>query len=218
MLTSTFFSTCHLSSTSWVSFTELSSGCGDKAYYHSFDSSLFIMPCDSWKMREDSARQDFKIIVTTPYCFWIVQKFLEMQCVEHWWGKSWHWREGSLEQTLGSCLGKAFSQLRVAYPLGTRLWQDLFVPAATISSVNPQQGAVWLQSALTICLHMSWWSVFNFLSISEWLICVFHSDSIIRHWILAITYILFALMWSCVGVCVRTPSAWRPLAKASIAS
>ena len=139
MLTSTFFSTCHLSSTSWVSFTELSSGCGDKAYYHSFDSSLFIMPCDSWKMREDSARQDFKIIVTTPYCFWIVQKFLEMQCVEHWWGKSWHWREGSLEQTLGSCLGKAFSQLRVAYPLGTRLWPDLFVPAATISSVTPSK-------------------------------------------------------------------------------
>lgn len=79
MLTSTLFSTCHLSSTSWVSFTELSSGCGDKAYYHSFDSSLFIMPCDSWKVREDSARQDFKIIITTPYCFWIVQKFLEMQ-------------------------------------------------------------------------------------------------------------------------------------------
>ena len=93
MLTSTLFSSCHLSSTSWVPFTVLSSGCGDKAYYHSFDSSLFIMPRDSWKMRDDSARWDFKIIVTIPYYFWIVQEFLEMQmCWALMGKKKGHWR------------------------------------------------------------------------------------------------------------------------------
>lgn len=112
------------------------------------------------------------------------KSFWKCRCVEHWWGKSWHWREGSLGQILGSCLGKAFSQLRVAYPLGTRLWPDLFVPTATISSVTPskvQSGfrVLWLyvyichgDQSLISCLYLS----------------VFHSDSVVRHWILWYLY------------------------------
>ena len=133
-------------------------------------------------------------------------------------GKELALKGGVIGTNPGLLPGKGFQSTESGLSFRNKTMTRPICPSCHDKSVNPQQGAVWLQSALTICLHMSWWSVFNFLSISEWLICVFHSDSIIRHWILAITYILFALMWSCVGVCVRTPSAWWPLAKASIAS
>lgn len=122
-----------------MSVAVLSSGCEDKSDIRALTlvRSLCHMIPERWEKNLQGKISG--LLWPSHTTSKLSENFCKCTYAEHQWGERWHCREVSWGQPPGSSLGKALSQQGVAYPLETRLWPDLLVPAATVSSISPSK-------------------------------------------------------------------------------